>query len=253
MPVKDHRQATALGPRLTLPRRSRRVWLMVGAIGLVSACTTAHDSGPQPTGRPTGSVTSSSSTPPSPSLTVSPSGSFTPSPRGETTVAPVSLPELARTDKRILAENVLTFTDAVQLSPCSRAAGISAGLRPWEVKAVYFNCTSGSDSGLSPARLFPDDASAQEILSAALAGPTAADDARGFPGGPGWPDVPVPVEVAVVGDVAIVDFLAPLSSFVTDYQYGNQFLWANAASATGHKKVSLLMLHKPLCLEWQGC
>ena len=48
----------------------------------------------------------------------------------------------------------------------------------------------------------------------------------------------MPVEVAVVGDVAIVDFLAPLSSFVTDYQYGNQFLWANAASATGPKKVS---------------
>ena len=29
-------------------------------------------------------------------------------------MAPVSLPDLARTDKRILRENVLTFTDAVQ-------------------------------------------------------------------------------------------------------------------------------------------
>lgn len=234
-------------------RSMRRVWLMVGAIAIVSGCATANDPVPQTTGRPSGSATSPASAPPSPSLSVSPSDSFTPSPRSETTMAPVSLPDLARTDKRILRENVLTFTDAVQLSPCSRASGISAGLRPWEVKAVYFACKSGSDSGLSPARLFPDDASAQEILSAALAGPTAADDARGFPGGPGWPDVPVPVEVAVVGDVAIVDFLAPLSSFVTDYQYGNQFLWASAASATGHKKVSLLMLHKPLCLEWQGC
>lgn len=118
---------------------------------------------------------------------------------------------------------------------------------------MYFACKSGSDGGLSPARLFPDDASAQEILSAALAGPTAADDARGFPGGPGWRTCRCLSRSRSSVTSRSSTSLAPLSSAVTDYQYGNQFLWANAASATGHKKVSLLMLHKPLCLEWQGC
>ena len=234
-------------------RSMRRVWLMVGAIAIVSGCATAKEPVPQTTGRPSGSATSAASTLPSPGPSMSPSDSFTSPTGAETTVAPVSLTDLARRDKRILRENVLTFTDAVQLSPCSRAAGITTGVRPWQVKAVYFTCLTGGPSALSPARVFPDSASAQQVLSAALQGPTASQISVGFSGGPGWVAVPVPVEVAVVGDVAIVDFLSPLSSFLTDYAAGNEFLWANAASATGHKKVSLLMLHKPMCLEWQGC
>jgi hypothetical protein len=138
------------------------------------------------------------------------------------------------------------------VSTCSRSLGITTGGNPAEVKAVYFRCESGSSNGPSPARLLPGDASAADVLAAALSGPTAAEERAGF-AAQGWSLKPVPVVVEVVQGVAVVDILGSLPSTLTDDQSGVAFLWANASSATGHTRVSILVEHQPLCLFWEGC